>query len=85
MFHDSANRKRLVGAILASSLFVLWILVDLYIFPLIGLSSYPLYEVFAYGTWAVITIVCFAILSWAGCFSLRQRSDSRKEHVDLRE
>ncbi|MFW9794826.1 MAG: hypothetical protein ACFFEE_11015 [Candidatus Thorarchaeota archaeon] len=77
MFQDSANRKRILGAIIASSVFVLWILVDLYIFPIFGLTSYMMYEVLAYGTWTIITLVCFGILSWAGCFSLRRQSDEK--------
>jgi uncharacterized membrane protein YdjX (TVP38/TMEM64 family) len=81
VFQDSGNRKRLLGAVIASSVFVFWILVDLYIFPIIGLSSYALYEVLAYGSWTIIILVCFGILSWAGCFSLgRQRRESDDSH-----
>jgi len=83
VFQDSANRKRLLGAIIATSVFVFWILVDLYIFPIFGLSSYVLYEVLAYGTWTIITLVCFGILSWAGCFSMRRESSEQKESPDL--
>ncbi|MFX1484360.1 MAG: hypothetical protein ACFFCP_14355 [Promethearchaeota archaeon] len=75
VLQDSANRKRIIGTLVASAVFIIWILVDLYIFPLFGLSSYVLYEVLAYGTWTVITLVCFAILSWAGCFSLRRQTE----------
>ena len=79
MLQESTNRKRVIGAVIASIVFVVWVLVDLYIFPLFGLTSYVLYEVLAYGSWTVITLVCFAILSWAGCFSLgRQTEDSTK-------
>lgn len=83
MFQDSTNQKRLLGVVLASSLFVFWILIDLYIFPLFGLTSYVLYEVLAYGSWTIITLVCFGILSWAGCFSMHRESSERKELPDL--
>ncbi|MHA2021295.1 MAG: hypothetical protein ACW96N_06245 [Candidatus Thorarchaeota archaeon] len=79
MLQDSTNRKRIIGLVIASSVFVLWILVDLYVFPLFGMSSYVLYEVLAYGTWTIITLVCFGILSWAGCFSLRRQTDDSSE------
>ena len=75
MLQDSTNRKRIIGTVISSTVFIIWILVDLYIFPLFGLTSYVLYEVLAYGTWTVITLVCFGILSWAGCFSMRRQSE----------
>ena len=79
MLEDSANRKRIIGAVIVSAVFVIWILVDLYIFPLFGLTSYLLYEVLAYGSWTIITLVCFGILSWAGCFSMRRQTDDSSE------
>lgn len=75
MLQESTNRKKIIGSIVASSVFIIWILVDLYIFPVFGLTSYALYEVLAYGSWTIITLVCFAILSWAGCFSLRRQTE----------
>ncbi|MHA1951181.1 MAG: hypothetical protein ACXAAO_13805 [Candidatus Thorarchaeota archaeon] len=83
MFQDSANRKKIIGAIISTSLFVFWILVDLYIFPIFGLTSYILYEVLAYGSWTIIALVCFGILAWAGCFSLGRKSSERNESIDL--
>ena len=83
VFQDSANRKKLLGAVVASFIFVIWILVDLFIFPIFGLSSYVLYEVLAYGSWTIITLVCFGIMSWAGCFSLRRQPAERNESKDL--
>ncbi|MFW9768613.1 MAG: hypothetical protein ACFFF9_13965 [Candidatus Thorarchaeota archaeon] len=81
MLQDSVNRKRIIGTVIASSVFIFWILVDLYLFPYIGLTSYELYEVVAYGSWTIITLVCFGILSWAGCFSLRRQSDETTRSV----
>ncbi|MFW9925959.1 MAG: hypothetical protein ACFFDM_04235 [Candidatus Thorarchaeota archaeon] len=83
MLQENANRKRIIGAVVAIIIFVTWILVDLYIFPVFGLSSYVLYEVLAYGSWTVITLVCFAIMSWAGCFSLRRPSKEKTNSTDL--
>ena len=83
MVEDSAIRKRIIGAVIASAVFVIWVLVDIYIFPLFGLTSYILYEVLAYGSWTIITLVCFAILSWAGCFSMRRQSTDSTEISDI--
>jgi hypothetical protein len=83
MIQDNTNRKRFIGTVIASAVFVIWILVDLYIFPLFGLSSYVLYEVLAYGSWTIITLVCFGILSWAGCFSMRRKPDESSEISDI--
>jgi hypothetical protein len=72
MLQDSIKRKKLLGAIIATFIFVLWIFVDIYIFPLFGLTSYTLYEVLAYGSWIIIIFICFGILSWAGWFPMTQ-------------
>jgi hypothetical protein len=60
---------KILGAILATVLFIAWIFVDIYIFPLLGITSYSLYEILAYGSWIIIIFVCFGILIWAGWFS----------------
>ncbi len=83
MLQDSANRKKLLGGIIATSVFVFWILVDIYIFPLFGLSSYTLYEVLAYGSWTIIIIICFGILAWSGWFPMRNQSSEPDESPDL--
>jgi hypothetical protein len=82
MLQDSTNRKRIIGTVIASAVFVIWILVDLYIFPVLGLTSYALYELLAYGSWTIITLLCFGILSWAGCFSLRSQNVDSSEVRD---
>ncbi|MBE0527471.1 hypothetical protein E4H12_00990 [Candidatus Thorarchaeota archaeon] len=82
MSQGGAYRKKLLGGIIATSVFVFWILVDLYIFPLLNLSSYTLYEVVAYGLWIIIIFVCFGILSWAGWFPMRHQSSERNESPD---
>ncbi len=74
MFQDNVKRKKIIGAILATAVFLAWIFVDIYIFPLFGITSYTLYEVIAYGSWTIITLVCFGILIWAGWFSMLRES-----------
>jgi hypothetical protein len=77
MIHDDGTRKRVVGTVAAVSLFVAWIFIDLYVFPLIGISAnYRLYELFTYGSWAFIALVCFLLLSWAGWFPMRRHDVS---------
>ncbi len=74
---DSGNRRRITGTIAAVFLFVAWIVIDLYVFPLIGIATnYPLYELVTYGSWAVIALVCFLLLSWAGWFPMRKQDSS---------
>ena len=63
-----------MGAIFAATVFVAWIFVDMYIFPLFGITSYTLYEVVAYGSWIIITLICFGILVWAGWVSMLRES-----------
>ncbi|MHA1964744.1 MAG: hypothetical protein ACXACG_12645 [Candidatus Thorarchaeota archaeon] len=73
MSQDIGNRRRIIGTVAAVSLFIAWIVIDLYVFPLIGIATnYPLYELVTYGSWAVIALVCFLLLSWAGWFPMRQ-------------
>ena len=74
MSQDDVRRKKIIGATLATAVFVGWIFVDLYIFPLFGITSYSLYEVIAYGSWTIITLLCFGILVWAGWFSMLRES-----------
>ncbi len=77
MDKENEHRRRIIGSIASVSLFVAWILIDLYLFPMIGISSnYQLYELVTYGSWAVIALVCFLLLSWAGWFPMRIRDSS---------
>ena len=74
MSPDHGNRRRIIGTIASASLFVAWILIDLYVFPLIGITTnYNLYELVTYGSWAVIALLCFLLLSWAGWFPMKSR------------
>ena len=72
MNQDSDKRRHIIGTTASVSLFVGWILIDLYVFPLLGISTnYNLYELATYGSWAVIALVCFLLLSWTGWFPMR--------------
>ena len=77
MSQDNGKRRRITGTVAAVTLFVAWIFIDLYVFPLIGVATnYPLYELVTYGSWAVIALVCFLLLSWAGWFPMRIHESS---------
>jgi hypothetical protein len=77
MSQETVNRRRIIGTLASVSLFIIWILIDLYVFPLIGISTnYNLYELIVYGSWAVIALVCFLLLSWAGWFPMSKQESS---------
>ena len=65
------NHKKLLGGIVAAAIFVFWILIDLNMFPLLGLS-YSYYELLSYGSWAIISLLCFGVLAWTGWFPMHQ-------------
>ncbi|MFX1559270.1 MAG: hypothetical protein ACFFBL_01655 [Promethearchaeota archaeon] len=74
---DNSGSRRIIGTLASVSLFISWILIDLYVFPMMGISTnYNLYELVTYGSWAVIALVCFLLLSWAGWFPMRTRDDT---------
>jgi len=74
---DTGNRRKIIGTLASISLFISWILIDLYVFPLLGISTnYNLYELVTYGSWTVIALVCFLLLSWAGWFPMRTHDSS---------
>jgi hypothetical protein len=82
MSQDNGNRRRIIGALAAVTLFVAWIVIDLYVFPLIGIATnYPLYELVTYGSWAVIALICFLLLSWAGWFPMRRHEDPSESAI----
>lgn len=79
MSQANDKRRRIIGTVAAVALFVAWILIDLYVFPLIGLpTNYPLYELVTYGSWAVIALICFLLLSWAGWFPMRRQEGAQE-------
>jgi hypothetical protein len=72
MDQNNENRRRIIGTVASVSLFIVWILIDLYVFPLMGISTnYNLYELVTYGSWAIIALLCFLLLYWAGWFPMR--------------
>jgi hypothetical protein len=73
MSPDDRHRRKIIGTVASVALFLAWIAIDLYVFPLIGIATnYPLYELVTYGSWAIIALVCFLLLSWAGWFPMRR-------------
>ena len=71
---DNEKRRKIIGTAASISLFVSWIFIDLSVFPLMGITeNYQLYELVTYGSWAVIALVCFLLLSWAGWFPMGRR------------
>ncbi|MHA2163683.1 MAG: hypothetical protein ACXAB9_15890 [Candidatus Thorarchaeota archaeon] len=74
MTSNQKVRKKMIGVIAAISIFIIWIFVDLLLFPQIGIDlNYPLYEIVAYGSWFFIILVILVILSWAGAIPTRYR------------
>ncbi|MHA1904435.1 MAG: hypothetical protein ACXADL_11535 [Candidatus Thorarchaeota archaeon] len=74
MTSDQISRQKIIGVVAAISLFIIWIFVDLLLFPQIGIDlNYPLYEIVAYGSWFIIILVILVILSWAGAIPTRYR------------
>ena len=74
MTSSQKSRKKVIGVVAAVSLFIIWIFVDLLLFPQIGIDlNYPLYEIVAYGSWFIIILVILVILSWAGAIPTRFR------------
>jgi hypothetical protein len=83
MSQDNGIHRRTIGTVASIILFVSWIVIDLYVFPLIGISdNYQLYELITYGSWAVIALVCFLMLSWAGWFPMRKSEISSEATVN---
>jgi hypothetical protein len=74
MSQETGNQRKTIGTVASASLFIAWILIDLYVFPLIGITTnYNLYELVTYGSWAIIALLCFLLLSWAGWFPMRRQ------------
>jgi len=82
MLQASTRGKKLLGGIVAVSIFVFWILIDLCMFPILSLS-YSYYELLSYGSWAIISLICFGILFWAGWFPMRDQPSKQNESPDL--
>ncbi|UCE09125.1 MAG: hypothetical protein JSW61_09075 [Candidatus Thorarchaeota archaeon] len=67
--------KKPIGTILSVAIFIVWVFVDLYWFlPLRPVIEYPVFELLAYGSWVVIIIVIFMIISWARLIPERKTS-----------
>ena len=74
---NTDNPRRIIGTAAAISLFVAWVIIDLYLLPMIGISTnYPLFELVTYGSWAITSLIVFLTLSWAGWFPMRRHDTS---------
>lgn len=72
---SGSNRSRqILGIIISTVLFIVWIFVDMYIFPGIGgLLGYPIFEIVAYGSWFVLLLIILVILSVTDAIPGRSR------------
>ncbi len=79
---SESNRSRQMGGIVISAvLFVVWIFVDMYIFPSIGGSlGYPVFEIVAYGSWFVLLLIILGILSVTDAIPSRSKE---QENVSI--
>ncbi|MDF1537304.1 MAG: hypothetical protein P1Q69_00145 [Candidatus Thorarchaeota archaeon] len=74
MSSDSNRSRQILGIVISAVLFVVWILVDMYIFPGIGGAlGYPVFEIVAYGSWFVLLLIILAILSVTGAIPSRSK------------
>lgn len=64
MFSESDNKRRILGIGMTIAIFIVWIFVDMYAFSSITASlGYPMFELVAYGSWFIVILVMFAVLS----------------------
>ena len=64
MFSESDNKRKILGIGIVIATFITWIFVDMYAFSSITASlGYPMFELVAYGSWFIVILVMFAVLS----------------------
>jgi len=74
MSSESNRSRQILGIIISAVLFIVWIFVDMYIFPGIGESlGYPAFEIVAYGSWFVVLLFILVILSITDAIPGRSR------------
>ena len=74
MASDSNRLRQILGIVISAILFIVWILVDMYIFPGIGGSlGYPIFEIVAYGSWFILLLLILVILSVTDAIPGRSR------------
>ena len=67
MSSESSNTRRILGIVIAISIFIIWVIVDMYAFSSITASlGYPMFELVAYGSWFLVILIMFAVLSIFG-------------------
>ena len=61
------DTRRVIGVIIAISLFFFWLFVDMTLFPILLESiRHSYYELVVYGSWFVIILIIVGIVSWSG-------------------
>ncbi len=71
---ENTTRRKIIGLSVAIIIFVSWIFIDMIFFPMIGAAtSYPFYEIVAYGSWFVVILVILLIVSWSGVIPTRYK------------
>ena len=64
MSTESDRKRKILGIGIAVAIFTIWIFVDMYAFSSITASlGYPMFELVAYGSWFIVILVMFAVLS----------------------
>ena len=64
MSSESKRVKQALGIIISIIIFMVWIVVDMYLFPGIADSlGYPTFELIAYGSWFAVLLIMLSILS----------------------
>ncbi|MFW9908109.1 MAG: hypothetical protein ACFFEF_06000 [Candidatus Thorarchaeota archaeon] len=76
MSSESSTSKKVVGLVVAASIFIGWVIIDFYAFPIIGAQlSYPLFELLAYGSWFIVLLLVLGVLSITDSIPTRKRNE----------
>ena len=71
---ENTTKRKIIGISVAIFIFVSWIFIDMILFPMMGAAtSYPFYEIVAYGSWFVVILVILLIVSWFGLIPTRHQ------------
>ena len=71
---ESKKFRKIIGIVSSIVLFVVWLIVDIYTFPLIlDALGYPVFEIVAYGSWFIVLLVILGIFSVTGAIPGRSK------------
>jgi len=71
---ESKKSRKIIGIVSSVVLFVVWLIVDIYTFPLImDTMGYPVFEIVAYGSWFIVLLVILGIFSVTGAIPGRSK------------